>query len=437
MSGQLAEALPGVKDLPAQGAHSSPLLTFLLGTLDAAHPLRRLRGNRDVLQQIWEMACEEWWELHIDRYPRDIPNLEATHFSRSRGVDYPYLRKQSGGCPVATMKEDMLFPPPVTVPAGTFQGQRGDQLYVNMMPISILDLDTTLPSICQQYRPLIEECVRKRGWRRDSNANDIVYLTIDERIVEYDQPQRRGGLHVESPGVLPIWPRKAAPGDRFVPGAEHRWGGGLMMRDETVVGGIYMASNVSDSCAIWNAKIHDTDGTIIGPHGDIEKMRSLLGPPTMLLKAGQLVWFTDKTPHESLPVPRGTRRQFFRLVTGEITAWFSDHCTANPCGVSPPMKVRIVNGDKFSLFHNLKPAWDSGTPSSIAKLYKENQLREILYDFDLGHIADALIGSGYYSLDNLKQFPPELDKLKSLMPEMESFGANFHELPKFGELLHA
>ena len=63
-----------------------------------------------------------------------------------------------------------------------------------------------------------------------------------------------------------------------------------------IVGGIYMCSNIDDSCAVWNYFINDTKGEVIRPHGDLEHVRKFLGKPSKLLKSGELVWMTDKTP---------------------------------------------------------------------------------------------------------------------------------------------
>ena len=64
---------------------------------------------------------------------------------------------------------------------------------------------------------------------------------------------------------------------------------------------------------------------------------------------GQLYWLTDRTPHESLPLGKGTYRQFFRIVTSDVSLWYKDHSTANPLGVKPdPTITKIVVGDKFS-----------------------------------------------------------------------------------------
>ena len=42
------------------------------------------------------------------------------------------------------------------------------------------------------------------------------------------------------------------------------------------IGGLYMASNVSDSCRVWNCKVTNPE-EIVGPLGDLEHMASYLG----------------------------------------------------------------------------------------------------------------------------------------------------------------
>ena len=56
-----------------------------------------------------------------------------------------------------------------------------------------------------------------------------------------------------------------------------------------------------------------------------------------------------RTPHQSLPLETSTYRQFFRLVTSEVSLWYRDHSTPNPLGVQPdPALTKVVVGDKFS-----------------------------------------------------------------------------------------
>ena len=85
------------------------------------------------------------------------------------------------------------------------------------------------------------------------------------------------------------------------------------------------------------------------------------------LQAGQMYWLTDRyriynvyevilsrlitfrTPHESLPLKEGAYRQFFRLVTSQVSFWYKDHSTPNPMGVEPDATItRTLVGDKFS-----------------------------------------------------------------------------------------
>ena len=55
-----------------------------------------------------------------------------------------------------------------------------------------------------------------------------------------------------------------------------------------------------------------------------------------------------RTPHESLVLPERAYRQFFRLVTSQVSLWYKDHSTPNPLGVEPdPAITRTVRGDKF------------------------------------------------------------------------------------------
>ena len=186
------------------------------------------------------------------------------------------------------------------------------------------------------------------------------------------------------------------------------WGRGVY--DETgtnghYCGGIFMASSVANSTRVWNASIDlDSalpssrsegltssssssssssnlspravvgDGSVVGRLGDLEHLRGALGKG-VTLDAGQLVWMTDRTPHESMPLKAGTYRQYFRLVTSEISVWYKEHNTPNPLGVLPgdPGKFHshyrlkrealpslIVAGDKFG--RGKKQTQAKGTP---------------------------------------------------------------------------
>ena len=138
----------------------------------------------------------------------------------------------------------------------------------------------------------------------------------------------------------------------------HPWGGGAENGATSgwgfYKGGIFMASTVDSSCAIYDAVLHPTrcGGVDIVGSGDLERLRHLLNAhapqPPVRPRAGDLYWITDATPHESLPLPKRTRRQFFRLVTSEVGVWYAAHSTPNPLGVLPPDGTKVVTHDKFT-----------------------------------------------------------------------------------------
>ena len=177
----------------------------------------------------------------------------------------------------------------------------------------------------------------------------IGYLTIHESFIQEGTTQRRPGLHIESPGSLPNGPLLKAH-------AYHRWycwGGGKFGNgiegdvDEygkvNVEGGIFMASNLDNTCRVWDCLIRD-HGDVTFALGDIEHMRGVIGEGVNM-KANQLVWITDRTPHESLRQSKPGFRQFFRLVTSELSAWYQQHNTENSVGTKPACD--IIHGNKF------------------------------------------------------------------------------------------
>jgi len=224
----------------------------------------------------------------------------------------------------------------------------------NMMPFK-MGQPETIPEQMRQYLPLLACCPIKR-----LDIGAIGYLTIHESVIGNEsQSQRRGGVHTETPGR--IWLESSDPalskgvGGEWIPQSHPvpltvAWGRGCYDMDAKTNfeydGGLFMASNVSDSTRVWNCQIAEPE-TAVGNLGDLEHLRGALGEGETL-REGEVVWMTDTTPHESLPLKAGTRRQYFRLVTSSVNVWYADHSTANPLGVKPPEEVIIIYGDKFS-----------------------------------------------------------------------------------------
>ncbi len=230
-------------------------------------------------------------------------------------------------------------------------------IYCNMMPIRIGDV-SSIPESMRQYAPLLAACPLNRQ-EYDLFDHKIGYLTIHESTAAVDgASQRRGGVHTETPGRVWLESRRdpALPGDvggqweaqLDVP-LTIAWGRGNyddeMRTYYNYCGGLYMASNVADSTRVWNCKVKEP-GDVVGPLGDLEHLRWALGEGETL-DAGEVVWMTDCTPHESLPLRAGQRRQYFRLVTQDVSVWYADHSTPNPLGVVPPEEVVILHGNKF------------------------------------------------------------------------------------------
>jgi len=480
------------------------LFTFLLGTVDTKSPISKLRGQNDLLKIIFVKVCEEFWGSHIIKMDEPlevyttrgnilsikfsgIPRLpEFIQVSQQIPKDYQELERQYlGGLPAATLEENVEFPKPLKVTidencssnkASFFQKDSIDSklghLYVNMLPFNLKD-KKTLPDEVSQYWDIIKKCIKRLQFGKKGDQ-EIAYLTVDERPAIAGSSQRRGGVHCESPSILPIiesidnnscnndylnTSSKFAIKEKngmYLPGAEHHWGRGHIFRHDCIVGGIFMCSNVDKSTAVWNHYINDTKGEVIGPHGDLEHVRSQLGQPSKLLSKGELVWMTDKTPHESSPVAFDCNRQYFRLVCGKVSAWFTSHSTANPRFNVPP-NVRIVNGSKFKLnVGKFTRRWMSGSKKEVKRLNEERELYEVLQMFGMNHLAERWISNGVnnvYKLYHLLRYvrqnwqsrrnKPHDYKLSmaevqhgedSILEALSGYGWNYFELTRFRDL---
>lgn len=210
-----------------------------------------------------------------------------------------------------------------------------------------------LPSYLERYWEMIRCCQLP-----ETDEGKIGYLTIHESFVGKDMSQRRPGIHTECPGRVLIQkdnkstvPSLKGNGHLNFDEGALRWGGGYCSDHwANLEGGIYMASNVANSCQVWNCYIlHNDNGQeVIGELGDIEHLRNFLPPEHEIMEENVMYWLTDRTPHESLPLKEGTYRQYFRIVTSEVSIWYEDHSTPNPLGIVPDPAVTLtVKGSKF------------------------------------------------------------------------------------------
>ncbi|KAH9089749.1 hypothetical protein LEN26_019081 [Aphanomyces euteiches] len=290
------------------------LRQVILGTHDDGSPLSQLRGCNHLLSMIFSRLLQAW-RTHIDDTKPGFARLEW-----GRETQYGWDPDDVPGVRIVD------FPPPETV------DNEPVPFHVNMMPFVMGDIES-LPPSCRRYQPLILDslyCIQS------DEMGKIGYLTIHEGWVEPNTSQRRPGLHVEAAGGQGTHNRVL----------EMHWGGGSMI-EQVLHGGILMASTVAHSCGIWNVVVENPRG-VTGPLGDVSMLRSVLDPDIhgyVEPEANELFWITDATPHESLPVKERCFRQYFRLVTSQVSHWFANHSTANPLGIQPA--ADIIHGDKF------------------------------------------------------------------------------------------
>ena len=346
------------------------LKIFLEGLYDENCNLSKLRGCPYIVMRIWK-EVRDFWNEKIT-----LPLIKDEDFIKN-GSGFLDLCKES-------FKSETYFAPLCLRMSYYDEGEKysfpaATDININMMPFIVGEdfENCKLPNYLKNYWDLIEACLRPQhqrhhwhGWPNSKIPSDIgkvYYLTIQESWVEPGNSQRRPGLHVDSPGSVKIKGEDARPYGLDLEGngkskcyRGHGWGFGCAhsvgeqneeledwrYRKYVMQGGIYVASSIIGSSRAWNCGV---DPLAVGPLGDIEHLRFLLPGTGKVLDPGQLYWITDRTPHESLPLTERTYRQFFRLVTADVSLWYKDHSTANPLGVEPdPGITKIVVGNKFS-----------------------------------------------------------------------------------------
>ena len=169
-----------------------------------------------------------------------------------------------------------------------------------MMPYIQGEPDS-VPEAYAAYREIVRSVFLKRG--------DIGFLTIDESPTTAGRPHRgkrakySRALHTEAgrdPNKVYQW-------------GGGGWGGGRRVTLDRGVR-VLLASNLDNSCALWDAEHEDTslDGDIGHAAGKYPYRDAAL------LKAGEVGEIGILTPHESLPVAKSFNRQFLRIVSSGV-----------------------------------------------------------------------------------------------------------------------
>ena len=305
------------------------LREIMVAVKDNASSFSLLEGHEETLvRNIYSfLSCE--FAKHVKltipaaqvaNILRNIVKITTLRLLGPEKTDMEAFDRQD--CVAFTTCGDVIFPP-------------SRNINVNMMPFIYGDM-SSLPAELRAYESLIDKCPIN-----ESEKGKVCYLTVHESFVDPMHAQRRQGLHIEAPGTV----IKEAPG--FTAGREHHWGCGVFFSDDKYEGGIYMASSVGSTSRVFDALVDHRIPGIVDVHGGCEHLRRILGHEGKALKANELIWMTDRTPHEALPQETAGERQFFRLVTSQVSHWFAKHSTPNPV-VPLPDDVIVVHESKFS-----------------------------------------------------------------------------------------
>lgn len=160
---------------------------------------------------------------------------------------------------------------------------------------------TTVPDEYQGYADILRDVFVRSG--------DIGYLTIDESTVTSGTPHR---------GARTTTERALHTEAGRIPGVAYVWGGGGWGRDHRVTLDadvqVLLANNVPESCALWDAEHADTslDGDLGHALDQYPMGSAIIMQPGAVHRIGIL------TPHESLPMRHGGRRQFLRIVSSGV-----------------------------------------------------------------------------------------------------------------------
>ena len=315
----------------------NPVLRVLIeGVCNETSPLSAFLGAPHLLQMIWTIVYESWKEMII----------------QSKGFSI-----------INTNWKDITFPPP--------QG-----VNINMMPF-FMERSFKKCKLPHYIEPYWSQIFGKHKVISEEEVGNIGYLTIHEGCVVENDTQGITGIHTDCSGEVVLGENECGDiiylgrvsednEDKMIYNIENRNGGGFMktrtyaslrscdhrrrmVQVPVLFGGIYMASNVSDYCEVWDCQVlPDNNGKeIIGNLGDIEHLREFL-PNSKRMSKNRIYWITDRTPHKSVPLEKGTYRQYFQLVTSQVSVWFEEHYTKNPLGVVPNYeKTKVVKGSMF------------------------------------------------------------------------------------------
>ena len=331
----------------------NPILRVILeGVYDDSCQLSLLRGTPHIVELIYSYIMEYWKSLIVYGDADDTIKEVAQNIGRVQLQPGEIKNFPSNQFFLETAKA--IFPQP-------------QDLDIHMMPF-VLESSFEkcyLPDNLRLYwENMIKPLFRTQNGDCRSEEGKVCYLTIYEGPSDSFMTHDRSFLHVissrrdisqkDEDNSRYIFKKNKsikANGTPILRLSKNMWDKDLITSYNKVEGGIYMAFNASNLCAVWNSKIlidpanNNTD--IIGANGDITHLRKYIGKREAM-NSDKIYWITDRTPIEfCLPSDR-TYVQYFRIDTHQLPVWYEDHSTKNPLGVFPNLNItRIVKSKKL------------------------------------------------------------------------------------------
>ena len=195
-------------------------------------------------------------------------------------------------------------------------------LQILLMPI-ILGDNKSIPE--KDCIPMLDAM----AFAKPEHCGQVVYLTIDQKLVKANKSHRRPRMHVdgyhltESQGSGGTWG-----------GGGGGWGGGRTGETWMDGTGLLTVSDVP-GCRAWNQIFYGEPAV----EGDCEHLRNQCKGNGTILEPRQLYWFSPSCVHESLIQKHNVQRTFIRVSLPSKCDWY-EGCTPNPLGIMPTGKIQ-------------------------------------------------------------------------------------------------
>lgn len=207
---------------------TNELRILFCGSRQRDSPLSLLRGHEDtILRYIYDMVVQTYMagvqkthraqsvgrirdtvgDVIFAQSPPDDIEKFVWRPQHNTAVPVVHILMEDPGYRIVPDRPEIAFSR-----CGTVNFPEPADRNVNMLPFIMGDKESLLDSLQPYYDTVISKCPVD-----EAEIGKVVYLTVNEGFVQAAGTQRRGGLHIESPGSFIGTPS-------FTAAWEHHWG---------------------------------------------------------------------------------------------------------------------------------------------------------------------------------------------------------------------